>query len=65
MYSLLLESYIKDPIEKHRLFHSIETVPCIMKKAQWALKWISRCAPWDGGACASLEHIDMYTRTPV
>ncbi|PNW74597.1 hypothetical protein CHLRE_12g491050v5 [Chlamydomonas reinhardtii] len=40
MYSLLLESYIKDPQEKHKLFHSIETVPCIKKKAQWAMKWI-------------------------
>ncbi|GFR46419.1 hypothetical protein Agub_g8001 [Astrephomene gubernaculifera] len=40
MYSLLLESYIKDPALKHKLFHSIETVPCIKKKAQWALKWI-------------------------
>ncbi|EFJ45449.1 hypothetical protein VOLCADRAFT_109884 [Volvox carteri f. nagariensis] len=40
MYSLLLETYIKDPIEKHKLFHSIETVPCIKKKAQWAIKWI-------------------------
>ncbi|KXZ49860.1 hypothetical protein GPECTOR_19g311 [Gonium pectorale] len=40
MYSLLLESYIKDPAEKHKLFHSIETVPCIKKKAQWAIRWI-------------------------
>ncbi|PNH04949.1 Ribonucleoside-diphosphate reductase small chain [Tetrabaena socialis] len=40
MYSLLLESYIKDPIEKHKLFHSISTIPCIKKKADWALKWI-------------------------
>ncbi len=42
MYSLLLESYIKDPVEKHRLFHSIDTVPCIKRKAQWAIKWIGR-----------------------
>ena len=41
MYSLLLETYIKDPIEKHKLFHSIETVPAIKKKAQWALTWIT------------------------
>ncbi len=45
MYSLLLETYIKDPIEKDKLFHAIETVPCVKKKAQWALKWIERCAP--------------------
>lgn len=43
MYSLLLESYIKDPLEKHKLFHAIETFPAIKKKADWAIKWISRC----------------------
>ncbi|KAE9453631.1 hypothetical protein C3L33_14457, partial [Rhododendron williamsianum] len=43
MYSLLLESYIKDSNEKDRLFHAIETIPCVEKKANWALKWI------DGG----------------
>lgn len=42
MYSLLLESYIKDPAEKDRLFHAISTVPCVKKKADWAIKWINR-----------------------
>lgn len=40
MYSLLLESYIKDSAEKHRLFHAIDTIPCVQKKAAWAMKWI-------------------------
>lgn len=40
MYSLLLESYIKDSEEKDRLFRAIETVPCVAKKADWALRWI-------------------------
>lgn len=40
-YSLLIDTYIKDPIEKARLFNAIETVPCVQKKAQWALKWIN------------------------
>lgn len=40
MYSLLLETYIKDPVEKHKLFHAIDTVPCVRKKAMWTLKWI-------------------------
>ncbi|KAI3983470.1 hypothetical protein MKX01_038890 [Papaver californicum] len=40
MYSLLLESYIKDSNEKNRLFRAIETVPCVKRKADWALKWI-------------------------
>lgn len=40
MYSLLLETYIKDHKEKARLFNAIETVPCVAKKADWALRWI-------------------------
>lgn len=39
-YSLLIDTYIKDSTEKHRLFNAIETVPCVQKKAEWALKWI-------------------------
>ena len=39
-YALLIDSYIKDPKEKHRLFHAIETVPAVKKKAEWALRWI-------------------------
>lgn len=42
MYSLLLETYIKDTKEKQRLFHAIDTVPAVKKKADWALKWIDR-----------------------
>jgi ribonucleotide reductase beta subunit family protein with ferritin-like domain len=41
MYSLLLETYIKDPAEKTRLFSAVETVPCVRKKADWAVRWIS------------------------
>jgi ribonucleoside-diphosphate reductase beta chain len=40
-YSLLIDTYIKDPVEKNRLFHALDTVPCVQKKAQWALKWIN------------------------
>lgn len=39
-YSLLIDTYIKDPTERDRLFNAIETVPSVKKKAQWALKWI-------------------------
>ena len=38
-YSLLIDTYIKDPQEKDRLFHAMETVPSVMKKAEWALRW--------------------------
>lgn len=39
-YSLLIDTYIRDPEEKMRLFHAIETIDCVQKKAQWALRWI-------------------------
>jgi ribonucleoside-diphosphate reductase subunit M2 len=39
-YSLLIETYIKNKDEKHRLFHAIENFPCIKKKSDWAQKWI-------------------------
>ncbi|XP_013788655.1 ribonucleoside-diphosphate reductase subunit M2 B-like [Limulus polyphemus] len=41
MYSLLIDTYIKDPNERMRLFNAIETLPCVKKKADWALTWIS------------------------
>jgi ribonucleotide reductase beta subunit family protein with ferritin-like domain len=40
MYSILIDTYIKDSVEKDRLFNAIQTFPCIKKKADWALKWI-------------------------
>ena len=39
-YSILIDSYIKDSVEKDKLFHAIEHFPCIEKKAKWAIKWI-------------------------
>ncbi|TAH38956.1 MAG: ribonucleoside-diphosphate reductase [Bacteroidetes bacterium] len=41
MYSLLIDTYIKDNAEKNRLFNAIDTIPCVSKKADWALRWIS------------------------
>ncbi len=40
MYSLLIDTYIKDVADKNHLLHAIDTVPCVTKKAQWALRWI-------------------------
>jgi ribonucleoside-diphosphate reductase beta chain len=40
-YSLLIDTYIKEPAERHKLFNALETVPCVAKKADWALRWIS------------------------
>lgn len=39
-YSLLIDTYIKNTEEKGRLFNAIDNFPSIMKKADWALKWI-------------------------
>ena len=39
-YSLLIETYIRDPDEKIKLFNAIETIPSVKEKADWALKWI-------------------------
>merc|ERR1712242_307762 len=41
MYSLLIDTYIKDRQERNKLFNAIETFPAIKKKAEWALKWIN------------------------
>lgn len=39
-YSLLIDTYIKDPVQKSNMFNAIETLPCVKKKAEWALRWI-------------------------
>ncbi|MCX8080728.1 MAG: ribonucleoside-diphosphate reductase small subunit [Bacteroidia bacterium] len=41
-YSLLIDTYIDNPEEKHKLFHAIETVPAVGEKGKWALRWISQ-----------------------
>lgn len=40
MYSLLIDTYIKDSAEREFLFNAIETLPCVRKKADWAMRWI-------------------------
>jgi len=39
-YSLLIDTYVKNPKEKDKLLNAIDTMDCVNKKAQWALKWI-------------------------
>lgn len=41
VYSLLIDTYITDKDEKIHLFNAIETMPCVYKKAMWALSWIN------------------------
>ena len=40
MYSLLIDTYIRDGMEKMQLFEALQHFPCIKKKADWAIKWI-------------------------
>jgi ribonucleoside-diphosphate reductase beta chain len=40
MYSLLIDTYIKDEEEKTFLFNALQTLPCVEKKGRWALNWI-------------------------
>ncbi|CAF9904152.1 MAG: Ribonucleotide-diphosphate reductase (RNR), small subunit [Heterodermia speciosa] len=40
MYSLLIDTYIKEQKQRTYLFDAIDTIPCIRKKADWAIKWI-------------------------
>ena len=39
-YALLIDTYIKNENEKYKLFHAIDTIPAVKKKAEWALRWI-------------------------
>lgn len=41
-YSLLIDTYIKNPQERYRLFNAIETIDWVKKKADWALRWIGK-----------------------
>ncbi|KAF7970486.1 hypothetical protein HWV62_23851 [Athelia sp. TMB] len=41
VYSLLIDTLIKDGPERQRLFRAVEMIPCVNQKARWALKWIS------------------------
>jgi ribonucleoside-diphosphate reductase beta chain len=42
MYSLLIDTYIKDNKEKDHLLRAVDTIPCVQKKAEWALRWIQK-----------------------
>ncbi len=46
-YALLLDTFIKDPERKDVLFNGIDTIPCVKKKADWALKWMNCDRPFE------------------
>ncbi|KAM4549995.1 ribonucleoside-diphosphate reductase subunit M2 B [Fundulus diaphanus] len=41
MYGMLINTYIRDLKERDHLFNAIQTMPCVQKKAEWALQWIN------------------------
>lgn len=50
MYSLLIDTYIQERDEKHRILDSIHTIPCVAKKAEWARRWIETATEADSFA---------------
>lgn len=42
MYSLLIDTYIKDNTQKDHLLRAVDTIPCVQRKAEWALRWIGK-----------------------
>jgi ribonucleotide reductase beta subunit family protein with ferritin-like domain len=48
MYALLIDTYIRDPIEKNKLFDAIQHIPCVKKKADWCFRWIYNRKEDDG-----------------
>jgi ribonucleoside-diphosphate reductase beta chain len=42
VYSLLIDTLVKDARAKQHLFQAIETIPAVAHKAEWALKYIPR-----------------------
>lgn len=41
VYSILINTYVTNTAERDRLFNAVETFPCIKKKADWAIRWIT------------------------
>ena len=41
-YSLLIDTYIDDKLEKQKLLQAAVTIPAIQKKADWAMQWLNK-----------------------
>merc|ERR1712130_775655 len=41
-YSLLIEQYIRDPVEKEKVLNAIHTMPPVAEKAKWAVQWMNQ-----------------------
>ena len=47
VYSLLIDTFIKDPKRKEFLFNAIDNIPCVTQKANWAKKWMTSDKPFE------------------
>lgn len=54
VYSLLIDTYVKDTTQKDHLLRAIETVPCVQKKAEWAMRWT------DAGRASFAERVVAF-----
>ena len=41
VYGLLIDTFSENDEIKNKLFNAIETIPCVKKKADWAIKWMN------------------------
>ncbi len=46
-YALLIEAFVKDQIRKDELFNAIDRIPCVKRKAEWAMKWLNPSRPFE------------------
>jgi ribonucleoside-diphosphate reductase subunit M2 len=57
-YSLLIDTYVKNPVEKAKLFNATTEISCVKKKADWALKWISDEKSTFGERCVAFAAVE-------
>ncbi len=64
IYSRLLDTYVEEAEARERLFTAVETVPCVAKKAQWALKWINSDKPFAERLAAFIAGQSIFRSGP-
>jgi ribonucleoside-diphosphate reductase subunit M2 len=42
MYAILIDTFIKDSVEKGFLFNGLENIPCLKKKSEWVHKYMNK-----------------------
>jgi ribonucleoside-diphosphate reductase beta chain len=58
MYSIMIDTLIRNAQEKQRLFNAIEEIPCVKKKADWALKWMQKSDGSDAQALVAFAAVE-------